>query len=98
MAQRANRWLVALLCINALLVTALVACHVELPQAQGQVRAHDYIVIPGDIREDKQVVWILDLDTLRLTSCVYLRNKERIQFGAILNVGEQFGVNRRPGL
>jgi len=90
MTNSTDRRLVALLCINALLVTALVACHLEVPQAYAQVRSHDYLLIPGSVAEDEQAVWIIDLASFRLTSCVYDRARKRINVGEVLNLSRQF--------
>ena len=90
MAKSSNRWLVLLLCLNAVLVTCLVACYVEMPRAHAQVRANDYMVVPGDIREDKQAVWVLDMATFQLTSCVYDRNAKRVKVGEVLDLNAVF--------
>ena len=37
MKKKQNRWLVTLLCLNALLITAVVTSYVGLPQAHAQV-------------------------------------------------------------
>lgn len=81
-----DRWLVFLLCLNAVLITALIAQCVGLPQAQAQVRAYDYMLIPGNLDLEKQVVWVIDLGSHRMTSCMYNNSRQTIDFGPVVNL------------
>ena len=86
MRKSQNRWLVILLCFNAVLFTAVIMELAPLPQAQAQVRSHDYILIPGNLQLGKQVVWIVDLNSHELTSCLYNKNNRSIDFGDIITL------------
>ncbi|MBN1435665.1 MAG: hypothetical protein JW936_01195 [Sedimentisphaerales bacterium] len=86
MAQSSHRKLVLLICINVVLLTALVLCRVELPQAQAQVRQYDYMLVPGNSDTDQQIVWVIDLRTFQLTTCYYDRNSEQIVVGEYLDL------------
>lgn len=90
MSPRSNRWMVILLCVNILLVTAIVFEFVHLPQAYGQVRANDYILIPGNLHMDRQIVWIIDLRSHQLTSCMYNHTRNIIEFGPGIDLTRQF--------
>ena len=90
MKHSSNRWLITLLCINALLITALVACHVELPRAHAQqARAHSYLLVPGDINKGEQVVWIIDQTEMKLVNCQYQRSPKRIKTGLVVDLNEE---------
>jgi len=86
MSKSPHRWMVILLCVNALLLTAIVVSHVGLPQAMAQVRPYDYILVPGKIRADRQSVWIIDLGTGRLTVCMYNKQSNSIEFGDVIQM------------
>lgn len=81
MVKSKHHWLVLLICVNVVLLAAIIFSYTGLPQAQAQVRAYDYVLAPGNIREDKQVLWMIDMATGRLTSCRYNRANNRIDFG-----------------
>jgi hypothetical protein len=81
-----NRWLVALLCVNVILITAIVVSLVGLPQAQAQVRPYDYLLIPGYMREDEEIVWIVDMGTYQLCSAYFNRSSSNIEFGEVISL------------
>ncbi len=83
-----DRWLVILLCVNLLLVTGMVFQSVGLPPAYGQVVGHDYILIPGNLNVDSQIVWVIDLRTHQLTSCMYNFDNRKIDFGQVIDLAE----------
>lgn len=90
MSNRSNRWLVTLLCVNVLLVTGIVFEFAGLPQAQAQVRGHDYILVPGNLQLGKQIVWVIDLQTHQLTSCMYNHSRNTIEFGQVIDLMGRF--------
>jgi hypothetical protein len=81
-----NRLMVILVCVNALLLAAVVLSYTGEPQAYAQVRPHDYILIPGQFRTNQQIVWIVDLETFQLTNCLYERNSRKIIFGNVVSL------------
>lgn len=85
-----NKLLVLLLCANVVLLAALVATFVETPQAHAQVRAHDYILVPGNLRSDLQVIWIIDMANYQLTHCVYNVNRRDIDVGPVQDLARHF--------
>ena len=90
MSQPNTRRLAILLAINILLVTLVVFQFAPLPQAQAQVRTNDYILIPGKLSSDKQIIWIIDLKSHQLTSCLYNDTSRSIDFGPIIDMTQQF--------
>jgi hypothetical protein len=86
MLDKKNRWLVILLCVNVLLLTAVIYCQVGLPKAYGQVRAYDYMLIPGHLDEDSEAVWILDMGNDQLTTCRYNKNTGQIEVGQVIEI------------
>ena len=102
MSQLSNRWLIALLCVNAVLVTAIICCHLGLPQAEAQISSRgNYLLVPGMYQSDEELLCIIDLAQGRMTTCLYNKNRERIDFGDVLDMAaasrafEQADVGRR---
>jgi hypothetical protein len=89
-AQPNTRRLAVLLAINILLITLIVFQFAPLPQAQAQVQTNDYILIPGKLSTDKQIIWIIELKSHQLTSCLYNNAKRSIDFGPTIDLTEQF--------
>ena len=89
MLRNKDKWLAVLLCVNVLLITAVIFQFAPLPQAQAQVRTHDYILMPGNLEMGKQIIWIIDLRTHQLTSCLYNRVSGTIDFGQVIDLAGQ---------
>ena len=85
MSNKQNRWLIILLCINILLITAIVASHLGLPKAYAQVRPYDYILTPGRNGTNSEALWIIDMGNQQLTTCI-LNSMGRIEFGAVVDI------------
>ena len=96
MSNHKDRWLIVLLCVNVFLITAIVISQVGLPKAYAQVRPYDYMLIPGKIQTDTEVVWIIDMGNRQLTSCIYNKQNNRIEFGQIIDISPrmEFFFNR----
>jgi hypothetical protein len=97
MKNKKDRWLVVLLCVNALLLTGVVMHYVELPQAQaqtaraGNAAGGEYFLLPGRIQSQSgEVVWVVDVSNQLLTNCLYNRNRGEIQFGEILDLNQVY--------
>ncbi|HPY77817.1 MAG TPA: hypothetical protein PLQ45_08255 [Anaerohalosphaeraceae bacterium] len=97
MKQKNSRWLVVLIGINALLLTAVVMHLVELPQAQAQTArtgssaGGEYLLLPGKIpAQSGEVVWIVDVNNHLLANCIYNRNRREIQFSEFLDLKEVY--------
>ena len=81
-----KRWIIVLLCAHAVLIAAIVARHTGLPQAYGQVRPYDYVLVPGKLREDRQNVWIIDMGTGQLTTCIFNDKTNVIEVGNVIEM------------
>ncbi len=94
MSDSSNRWTIMLLCLNAVLLTAVVASSVSESQAYAQSASagQEYVLVPGGSNRssDKQVVWIVNLTHGQLTNCIYDRNRNYIQFGDIIDMTDDF--------
>ena len=91
MGNAKDRWLMILLCLNLVLITAVVISHVHLPQAYAQVRPYDYLLLPGKLQTDTDVVWVIDMGTRQLTSCIYNKNTRRIEFSEVIDIAFPVG-------
>jgi len=90
MSRGKNRILIILLCLNAVLITAVVINYTHLPRAEAQnfttSSAGNYILITGDLRFDHQILWIIDPVNHQLTSCLYDPSRRIIRFGEVINM------------
>jgi hypothetical protein len=85
MSNKQNRGLIILLCLNVLLITAIVASHLGLPKAYAQVRPYDYILTPGRNGLNSEALWIIDMGNQQLATCI-LNAQGRIEFGAVVDI------------
>jgi len=92
MLAGSNRGLILLLCLNAVLLTAVVGSYVGTPQAhaQQQGQAPQYVLIPGNLRTDEQLVWIIDIANWRLTNCLYNKHSGDIEFADVIDMEADF--------
>jgi len=65
--------LVALICLNAALIVALVAGP-SASTASGQVLGSNYLVVSGHVDDDTEAVYIIDLSQRRLSGLVMTRS------------------------
>ncbi len=86
MTDKKNRWLAVLVCVNVLLLTAVILSQVGIPQAYGQTRPYDYMLIPGRLDEDSEAVWIIDMGNHQLTTCRYNKNTGLIEVGQVVDI------------
>ena len=66
--------IVALMCVNAALLVALIA-GTGTERAYGQVIGANYLVVTGNIFSDYDAVYVLDLATRRLAAWRYEKRK-----------------------
>ena len=74
--------IVALMCLNAVLLVALIA-GVATEKAYGQVVGANYLVVTGNIYADYDAVYVLDLSTRRLAAWRYEKRKKPFGFRAV---------------
>ena len=87
MSQSSNRWLVVLLCVNAVLITAIIYHHVGLPRAEAQqARSGNYVLLPVRHKDDAEQLCIIDFAGQRMTTCRYNRGTKLIEFTPVLDM------------
>lgn len=69
--------IVALICLNAALVAALVF-GAGTQKAYGQVIGSNYLIITGHVNEDHDAVYILDLSSRRLAAWRWDKTRKRL--------------------
>ena len=67
----------ALICLNAALVVALVF-GATTERAYGQVMGSNYLVLTGNVNENNDAVYVLDLSTRRLAAWRFDRTRKRL--------------------
>ena len=73
--------IIALVCVNIVLLLALVFGTANIPQANAQPRrggGTDYLMITGDIGSDYEAVYIIDLAQRRLRGVKFDRSRKRL--------------------
>jgi len=67
--------IVALVCINILLVAMLINSNATKAQAQTERGANDFIMVTGRVESSFEAVWVLDLKSRRLGAWRFDRMK-----------------------
>ncbi len=68
--------IVALVCINILLVAVLVNFNATKAQAQTERGANNYIMVTGRVESSFEAVWLLDLKTRKLGAWRFDRTRK----------------------
>ena len=94
MTNSRDRLLAILLCLNVVLLTFVVASNIPGPQAYAQVTGanSEYILIPGQISQSKQIVWVIKSSSSLLSNCVYDNNRRSIEFGDIIDMNIDLSI------
>jgi len=83
--------IVTLLCVNAVMLLALILYSTEQP-AFGQVAGADYLVVTARAAREWDAVYVLDLSTRRLVAVRLDQNRRRITpFGGVRDLTRDFG-------
>lgn len=88
--------LVALVCLNVALATALV-CTAGSPPAYGQVvgGGSDYLVMTGKISGDWDGIYVIDLGSRKLLSLRFDKLKNRIMVSSGADLVRDFGREKK---
>ena len=70
--------IVALVCINILLVAVLVNFNATTAQAQTERGANDFIMVTGRVESSFEAIWVLDLKTRRLGAWRFDRTSKKL--------------------
>ena len=90
MSNSRNRWLVFLLCLNAVLITAVVLSNLPPSPAYAQTRQRsssgDYLLIPGKVSNNAEVLWVVKTSTNQINTCRFNKRTGFIEYGELLNI------------
>ncbi len=85
-----------LVCVNLALLTAILLCSYSLPQAyaQGTSLASDYMVVAGEIRDQHDGLYIIDVRNRTLHVLYYDLGTKRLRYAASRDLESDFRHNR----
>jgi hypothetical protein len=93
--MRKHTWLSLLLCLNLILLTALVLCAYSPPAAyaQGTSLAGDYMVVAGEVQDQHDALYIIDLRNRLLHVLYFERGTKRLRYAATRDLEQDFRHN-----
>jgi len=91
MGEGKNRILVLLLSLNFLLLMGVVVSLSPEPQAYGQIRPYDYLMIPGAVSEEMECVWVVDMANMQMTTFIYDISRDQVQIGQVVSLAPVMG-------
>jgi hypothetical protein len=85
-----------LVCINLVLLTAILLCSYSPPTAyaQGTSLAGDYVVVAGEIQDQHDALYMIDLRTRILHVLYYDRGTKSLRYAAWRDLEQDFRHNR----
>lgn len=85
-----------LVCLNLVLLTGIVLCSYSPPTAlaQGTSLANDYMVVTGEIQDQHDALYIVDLRNRLLHVIYYDRGRRLLQYAASRDLEQDFRNNR----
>ncbi|MFQ5805082.1 MAG: hypothetical protein ACE5I3_01390 [Phycisphaerae bacterium] len=85
-----------LVCVNLILLTAIVLCSYSPPAAyaQGTSLADDYVVVAGEIQDQHDALYIIDVRNRILHVLYYERGTKRLRYAASRDLERDFRHNR----
>lgn len=91
-----NVCLTLLICLNVLLLTAVVLCTYSPPAAYAQPTslAHDYLIVAGEIQDEHDALYIIDVRTRLLHVLYYQRGTNRLRYAGTRDLEQDFRYNR----
>jgi len=91
-----NTWLSLLICVNLMLLTAIVLCSYSPPTAYAQATslASDYMVVAGEIQDQHDALYIVDVRNRILHVLYYERGMKRLRYAASRDLEQDFRYNR----
>jgi hypothetical protein len=89
-------WLSLLVCVNLVLLTGIVLCSYSPPTAyaQGTSLASDYLVVAGEIQDEHDALYILDLRDRLLHVLYFDRGTKTLRHAATRDLERDFRHNR----
>lgn len=94
--MRKTTWLSMLVCVNLVLLTGIVLCSTSPPAAyaQGTSLAGDYLVVAGEIQDEHDALYILDLRDRLLHVLYFDRGTKTLRHAATRDLERDFRHNR----
>jgi hypothetical protein len=91
-----NTFLSLLVCVNLALLTALVLSSYSPPAAyaQGTSLASDYMIVAGEIQDQHDALYIIDLRTRILHVLYFERGQRQLRWAASRDLEQDFRHNR----
>ena len=91
-----NTWLVLLACVNLVLLTGIVLCSHTPPAAyaQGTSLAGDYMVVAGEIQDQHDALYIIDVRNRLLHVLYFERGRKQLRYAASRDLERDFRHNR----
>ncbi len=90
--MKSNGWLTVLVCVNLVLLTALIV--LGLPPrtavAQGTGLAGNYLVVAGEIQDEFDALYLIDLHERTLHTFYYNKGSTEIQYAGFRSLERDF--------
>lgn len=91
-----NACLSALICLNLVLLTAIVFATTSPPAAYAQATglADNYMVVTGEIQDDFDALYIIDMKEHMLHTLYYRKGSNDLEYGGYRLLEQDFRFNR----
>jgi hypothetical protein len=91
-----NKWLALLVCINVMLLAAIVLCGTtpRTAVAQSGGLADNYLMISGQIQSDRDALYVLDMQTRALHAFAFTRGTRELEWAGSRLLEQDFRHNR----
>lgn len=89
-------WIALLVCLNLVLLTGIVLCTYSPPTAfaQGTSLAGDYMVVAGEIQDQHDALYIIDVRNRLLHVLYFDRGSKSLRYAASRDLEQDFRFNR----
>ncbi len=91
-----NKWLALLVCVNVVLLTAVVLCGTapRTALAQGTGLADNYLMISGQIQSDRDALYVIDMQARTLHGFAFTRGTRELDWVGSRLLEQDFRNNR----
>lgn len=89
-------WISLLVCVNLVLLTGIVLCSYSPPSvlAQGTSLANDYMVVAGEIQDQHDGLYVIDLRNRLMHVLYFDRGRKQLRYAASRDLEQDFRNNR----
>ena len=94
--MRRSTVIAALVCLNLMLLTGIVLSSYSLPPAYAQTAglATDYLVVAGEIQDEHDAIYLVDIRNRMLHVLYFDRGQRQLRWGASRDLEQDFRYNR----